>query len=225
MSSTPIKRTSILPSKDLGKAKVKPIPLVTPSTPPPRQTPTHTPSGVVPRGGLDVPLQSAAKPLPKVSAAAVKAAHEAREAKLEEGKSKGGRGNKKEVVLPFDASQFPPVVNIKSADSNAVVAGMGTVYIGRDDNDPKGRGRFGNPFKIGAFNGNRHDVCERFKKWLSVTILYTKTGDALLQDIRSTLRDKPLACFCKPLECHGDFLVLIANAPEDQVKNFLKKFS
>ncbi len=66
------------------------------------------------------------------------------------------------------------------------------VYIGRGS-------PWGNPFVIGK-DGNRSEVIEKYKEWF------------LTQNIDVTpLKGKHLLCFCAPQECHGDFLLQIAN--------------
>lgn len=70
------------------------------------------------------------------------------------------------------------------------------VYIGRGSD-------FGNPFKIGI-DGNRDQVCEKFER-------YVMSKPELIAKVKQELRGKNLLCFCKPLRCHGDTLIRIAN--------------
>jgi len=70
------------------------------------------------------------------------------------------------------------------------------VYIGRPS-------KWGNPFVIGK-DGNRAQVIEKYKAWLN-------TNPALIAAAKTELRGKDLVCFCKPLPCHGDVLLGIAN--------------
>lgn len=65
---------------------------------------------------------------------------------------------------------------------------VNSVYIGRGS-------PWGNPFKIGI-NGNRDEVCDKFGAHI-LPIL----------DIEP-LRGKNLVCFCAPLRCHGDSILL-----------------
>lgn len=79
-----------------------------------------------------------------------------------------------------------------------------TVYVGRP-------GKWGNPFKIGmVYQGRtltRQTAIEAYEDWL----LYSDEGRKLLSDI-SELKGKDLICWCKPLPCHGDILLRLANA-------------
>lgn len=69
------------------------------------------------------------------------------------------------------------------------------VYIGRGS-------KWGNPFKIGK-DGTREEVIKKYKDWFMKT-------DLILH--LSELKWKRLGCYCKPLACHGDFLIsLIEN--------------
>src|ERR1039457_3560750 len=73
------------------------------------------------------------------------------------------------------------------------------VYIGRGS-------PWGNSFVIGV-DGDRDEVCDlfaasvekrpKFKAW-----------------VKRTLRGRDLVCFCKPLRCHGDTFLKIANEDE-----------
>lgn len=67
------------------------------------------------------------------------------------------------------------------------------VYIGRGS-------PYGNPFVLGK-HGNRDQVCDLFEKNILPTL-----------DV-SGLRGKCLLCFCAPLRCHGDSILIKANAP------------
>lgn len=62
----------------------------------------------------------------------------------------------------------------------------------------------GNPFKIGDFwKGRpmtRDDVCDRFKAEILPTL-----------DVEY-LRGQDIYCFCKPLRCHGDDILVKANS-------------
>lgn len=68
-------------------------------------------------------------------------------------------------------------------------------YIGRPS-------KWGNPFEIGK-DGDRATVLAKFEAWL-------ETQDALL-DALHELKGCTLGCYCKPLPCHGDLLVELAN--------------
>ena len=72
------------------------------------------------------------------------------------------------------------------------------VYIGRPS-------KWGNPFSIGK-DGYRPDVIEKYRQ-------YILSKPELLKDIKE-LKGKVLGCYCKPLACHGDILVELANEME-----------
>ncbi len=72
----------------------------------------------------------------------------------------------------------------------------GAIYIGRPS-------KWGNPFSIGK-DGTREEVIEKFRCWIL-------TNPELLSDAKVELCGKDLICFCKPLSCHGDILIRIAN--------------
>jgi len=70
------------------------------------------------------------------------------------------------------------------------------VYIGRGS-------KWGNPFKmLNSSEDERNRVCEEYEKWFWTT--------NLINDVHE-LQGKVLGCYCKPLQCHGDFLVKLAN--------------
>jgi Domain of unknown function (DUF4326) len=69
------------------------------------------------------------------------------------------------------------------------------VYIGRPS-------KWGNPFKLGT-DGDRTAVLQRYRKWL------LEQKELLAQ--LSELTGKTLACWCKPLSCHGDILAELAD--------------
>ena len=68
------------------------------------------------------------------------------------------------------------------------------VYIGRGS-------KWGNQFKIGP-DGTREDVIEKYRK-------YILNKPELLKSLHE-LKGKTLGCYCKPLACHGDILVELA---------------
>ena len=83
-------------------------------------------------------------------------------------------------------TEMTKVVNCKSKDYD--------VYIGRPS-------KWGNPFKIGR-DGTREQVIQKFREWI-------KRQPHLLEELEE-LRGKRLGCWCKPLPCHGDVLVELA---------------
>lgn len=65
------------------------------------------------------------------------------------------------------------------------------IYIGRPS-------KWGNPFKLGPHE-SREDTIARYEKWI-------RTQPHILARL-SELKGKRLACWCRPLACHGDVLV------------------
>jgi len=65
------------------------------------------------------------------------------------------------------------------------------------------QGKWGNPFIIGV-HGNRYEVIAKHKAMLAAR-------PDLVEEIKRELRGKDLVCVCKPLKCHGDTLLEIAN--------------
>lgn len=74
------------------------------------------------------------------------------------------------------------------------------VYIGRPS-------KWANPFVIGK-DGDRNTVKDKY-------IAYMKNNHQLIADARVELKGKNLLCHCKPLDCHGDLLLLLAGSFED----------
>jgi hypothetical protein len=69
------------------------------------------------------------------------------------------------------------------------------VYIGRPS-------KWGNPFVIGK-DGTRYDVCKKFEDWIL-------SQPKLIEAAKQELVGKRVACFCAPLQCHGETLARIA---------------
>lgn len=89
------------------------------------------------------------------------------------------------------------VVNIKNFEKY-------DVYIGRGS-------KFGSPFTHLKHLGgpliivdSREEALDKYKSWLF-------EQPELLKAVKEELKDKILGCFCKPLPCHGDILLQIAN--------------
>lgn len=75
------------------------------------------------------------------------------------------------------------------------------IYIGRPS-------IWGNPFKIGC-DGTREEVIAKYRE-------YVLSKPELLEQLES-LRGKTLACWCKPLACHGDVLIELLNTDQEIV--------
>lgn len=88
------------------------------------------------------------------------------------------------------------------------------VYIGRPS-------RWGNPFYfhsgtnirkiVGEIVSTREEAIGAYRDW----ILGKRKIDGLVpptvEEIQTALKGKVLACWCKPLSCHGDILAEIAD--------------
>lgn len=92
------------------------------------------------------------------------------------------------------------VVNIKSGEKF-------DVYIGRPS-------KYGNPFTHLTHLGgpliivdSREEAVKRYEEWLL-------EQPELVALVKKELKDKILGCHCKPLDCHGDILLKIANEEE-----------
>lgn len=66
--------------------------------------------------------------------------------------------------------------------------------------------RFGNRFKLGI-DGDIEQVKELY-------IDYLLKNPSLIEDIKTTLRDKDLVCHCHPEPCHAALILKIANDPD-----------
>lgn len=77
-----------------------------------------------------------------------------------------------------------------------------------------GRGSpWGNPFAIDEDLG-RNTVCDMFEEYVNVTPGYKES-------VKTELAGKNLICFCKPMRCHCDTLLRIANdLPKTPIKLF-----
>lgn len=94
----------------------------------------------------------------------------------------------------------PRVVNIKSGEYYDIVIGRESI--------------FGNPFIVGI-HGSRDEVIDKFEEYLL-------QNNELMDEVRTKLKGKVLACSCSPLRCHGDVLLKYAN-PELVNKTKLKR--
>jgi hypothetical protein len=95
------------------------------------------------------------------------------------------------------------VVNIKGhvRDHGGQVA-PGQVYIGRQTDPRTGwklrRSKWHNPFKVGR-DGTIAEVLVKYEAHVR--------ADPTLMAALPELREKVLACWCKPEPCHGDVLI------------------
>lgn len=72
------------------------------------------------------------------------------------------------------------------------------IYVGRPT-------IWGNPFKVLRHNQADHEICVlRYRQWL-------ENQPELIVKIKAELVGKDLVCWCKPLPCHADVLLEIAN--------------
>jgi hypothetical protein len=65
---------------------------------------------------------------------------------------------------------------------------------------------WGNPFRIGR-DGSRQDVLVKYEAYARARI---REDPVFRAQVRS-LYGQVLGCCCKPLACHGDVLVILAN--------------
>lgn len=93
------------------------------------------------------------------------------------------------------------VVNVKSGEPYDIYVGRANPRYGLSASP------FANPFRIGP-DGSRDEVITKYRAWLLAQ-------PALVARLPE-LRGKVLACWCKPLPCHGDVLVDLANAQADR---------
>lgn len=84
--------------------------------------------------------------------------------------------------------------------------------------------KWGNPFKVGDPEPvhcgpmSAQEAVFWFKSLFHAAV--SKGADELIAEARSELRDKNLACWCKPGEpCHADVLLEIANGEERNSEN------
>jgi hypothetical protein len=93
----------------------------------------------------------------------------------------------------------PKVVNCKTDPYD--------VYVGRGS-------KFGNPYthQYGTsapwMVDSREDAIRLYEEWL-------REQPLLMAAVKQELKSKILGCHCKPLDCHGDVLLRIANEEDD----------
>ena len=74
------------------------------------------------------------------------------------------------------------------------------IYIGRPS-------KWGNPFAIGK-DGSRAGVIEKYRTWI-------QTQTELIKALPE-LTGRVLGCWCSPKACHGDVLIELADALEQE---------
>lgn len=88
-------------------------------------------------------------------------------------------------------------------------------YVGREDSEF----HFGNPFshqkgtKAHIVVKSRDEAVRLYKEWLlgnEYPDLCRNRRDWILNNVHK-LKDKTIACWCKPLSCHGDVLAELAD--------------
>lgn len=64
--------------------------------------------------------------------------------------------------------------------------------------------------------GNPHPKTKTCTRQMSIRMFsqYLDNHPDLKAKARRDLAGKDLVCFCKPLECHGDILLTVANEPD-----------
>jgi hypothetical protein len=85
---------------------------------------------------------------------------------------------------------MPHVYNIKKDDI------VGAVYVGRGT-------KWGNPYVIGR-DGTRVEVIQKYREYLA------RSPD-LVAAMKRELKGRDLYCHCRPLRCHGEVILEIAN--------------
>lgn len=101
---------------------------------------------------------------------------------------------------------------------------MPKVWNKRDKNTPPdavyiGRGsKWGNMFShlpnsAAKYHvSTREEAIEQYELWFC----YSQDAEPLRKSLYE-LEGKDLVCFCAPLPCHGDFLLRIANYPDEDI--------
>ena len=88
------------------------------------------------------------------------------------------------------------VVNIRSGERY-------DIYVGRGS-------KFGNPYthlpntSAPYIVETREDAIRLYEEWI-------RSQPELMEAAKKELKGKILGCYCKPLACHGDILLTIAN--------------
>jgi hypothetical protein len=68
-----------------------------------------------------------------------------------------------------------------------------------------GRGTpFGNPYHVGV-DGTRDEVIDRY-------IVERSADESFVAEVKRKLKGRHLVCHCRPLRCHCDWLLVVANS-------------
>lgn len=90
------------------------------------------------------------------------------------------------------------------------------VYIGRGS-------KWGNPYSH-LKNSQAKFIVDSREESINAYIYYILIDNPkLFNDAKIELKNKVLSCYCKPLACHGDFLVEISNSEYD-IDYYKKKY-
>lgn len=81
---------------------------------------------------------------------------------------------------------------------------LGAVYIGRGS-------IWENPFPMIANKCSRDEACDLYLTYMKGEIHSDRVTPEMLQ----TLHGKHLVCYCSPLRCHGESLVMLAKLAND----------
>ena len=98
----------------------------------------------------------------------------------------------------------PKYANLKAwmADPDNVYIGRGGIVFIDGERFPKTASKWANPYKVGAKDGTREEVIEKYKEYAKKY----STSELL------SLQGKTLGCWCKPESCHGDWLAQLAES-------------
>lgn len=80
----------------------------------------------------------------------------------------------------------------------------GAIYIGRGS-------PYGNPYSCSGGSRALYHVSTRGEALQKHKELINSLESKEMQDITNVLKGKDLVCFCKPSNCHGDYLVEVVN--------------
>lgn len=102
------------------------------------------------------------------------------------------------------------VVNIKTGALYDVYIGRANIRLHLEETV------WANPFKIGK-HGTREEVLVKHETYLQARF---RQNPALWDELEK-LRGKRLGCYCKPLDCHGDLLVVLLDMSDETRQRWL----